>query len=636
MESMSTLNNREKRVVSFFIWDPELERKIDREVKMIDGISKLLNVATTLEQTIECHKALILSQQRMLAFMAEIQRKQQNLLKSDDTNMEAAKSTVVLSDIRLPLIWTGMKAKSGQKRFAVFCLARIGCEIIDTTMKYIDKKSTEIVFTEKLIFNNVPHDFQLHLEVYALNKSLALSSSVKDFANRYSYFSTHGSQKMPKSNSNSSKSSVQPQSKFVLIARKIFNKGSADKMAKVYDLQMERLQENPLMRLPIRPSFISRFTIQPLCYLCSSTYAGILETNNTQYSCTLATGCLNGEEIVGDDASDQHRFSIPITSDTIISTRDNQHSFIIENLGFNREELFVHDVFTLRNWVRALQQQIVDMRAWEPTIEHLPSIMNHSHGSLNSLVKYSIIGTNLTKESMSPTKSRSVVQQKYFQFIHFHIEKIENFKLTDNLSSRDIKRKVAQHLADALAANTTITALNLKRSDISGRETQYLTNMLKTNKTLAILNLRGNSIEDHGAQRLGITLRRSTVLPGLLSILTTLFIFCNEIGDQGAEYIANALTTKMGNTLIRASVFFANIQLSQKTLTTLDLSSNKIEDHGAQCLGNALMINTTLIALRIDSNIKTDRGAHYFANALSHNTVTHDLIHIVGLNLQPL
>ncbi len=53
---------------------------------MIDGISKLLNVVTTLEQTIECHKALILSQQRMLAFMAEIQRKKLNLLQRD--NME--------------------------------------------------------------------------------------------------------------------------------------------------------------------------------------------------------------------------------------------------------------------------------------------------------------------------------------------------------------------------------------------------------------------------------------------------------------------------------------------------------------------------------------------------------------------
>ncbi len=95
--------NGEKRVVSFFIWvcqnlikylhmywfvwnqDPELERKIDCEVKMIDGISKLLNVATTVEQTIECNKALVLSQQRMLAFMGEIRRKQQNLLKNDDT-----------------------------------------------------------------------------------------------------------------------------------------------------------------------------------------------------------------------------------------------------------------------------------------------------------------------------------------------------------------------------------------------------------------------------------------------------------------------------------------------------------------------------------------------------------------------
>jgi hypothetical protein len=66
--------------------DPELQRKIDCEVKMIDGISKLLNVVTTLEQTIECHKALILSQQRMLAFMAEIQRKKLNLLQRD--NME--------------------------------------------------------------------------------------------------------------------------------------------------------------------------------------------------------------------------------------------------------------------------------------------------------------------------------------------------------------------------------------------------------------------------------------------------------------------------------------------------------------------------------------------------------------------
>ena len=77
------------------------------------------------------------------------------------------KATVMLSDIRLPLAWNRMKkAKTGsidhrsicifsfrfseQKKFAVFCLARIGHEIIDTQMKFIDKQSTEILFTDKL------------------------------------------------------------------------------------------------------------------------------------------------------------------------------------------------------------------------------------------------------------------------------------------------------------------------------------------------------------------------------------------------------------------------------------------------------------------------------------------------------
>lgn len=37
-----------------------------------------------------------------------------------------------------------------QKKFAVFCLARIGCEIIDTQLKSIDKQSTEVLFTDNL------------------------------------------------------------------------------------------------------------------------------------------------------------------------------------------------------------------------------------------------------------------------------------------------------------------------------------------------------------------------------------------------------------------------------------------------------------------------------------------------------
>ncbi len=163
--------------------------------------------------------------------------------------------------------------------------------------------------------DNVPHNFQLHLEVYALNKSLAVSTAGKDFANRYSYFSTHGSPKLArKLPQNEQKSSNQQQSKFVLIARTIYTKESVHKLAKNRHLTMERTQENPLMQLPIENSFISRFVIQPLCYTRSATFAGIVEINHVPYSCILSAGFLNGEEIMRYDYSDQRTFSTPITS----------------------------------------------------------------------------------------------------------------------------------------------------------------------------------------------------------------------------------------------------------------------------------------------------------------------------------
>jgi hypothetical protein len=77
---------------------------------------------------------------------------------------------------------------------------------------------------------------------------------------------------------------------------------------------MESTQLNPLMQLPIHTSFIARFIIQPFCYTRLANFAGIVEIYNIKYSCILIAGFLNGEEIMRDDFTDQHRFSIPITS----------------------------------------------------------------------------------------------------------------------------------------------------------------------------------------------------------------------------------------------------------------------------------------------------------------------------------
>lgn len=77
---------------------------------------------------------------------------------------------------------------------------------------------------------------------------------------------------------------------------------------------MEHPNENLLMQLPIENTFTSRFIIQPQCITRPVTFSGIVEMNHVSYSCVLAGGFLNGEEIMRYDYSDERTFSVPITS----------------------------------------------------------------------------------------------------------------------------------------------------------------------------------------------------------------------------------------------------------------------------------------------------------------------------------
>jgi hypothetical protein len=98
------------------------------------------------------------------------------------------------------------------------------------------------------------------------------------------------------------------------MARAILTKESVYKLPKVRYLKIEHPQENTLMQLPICDSFTACIVAQPLCYTRLATFAGMVKIYNVRYSCTLTAGFLNGEEVMRDDYSDQHRFSIPITS----------------------------------------------------------------------------------------------------------------------------------------------------------------------------------------------------------------------------------------------------------------------------------------------------------------------------------
>ncbi|KAF9021859.1 hypothetical protein BGZ52_001384 [Haplosporangium bisporale] len=123
----------------------------------------------------------------------------------------------------------------------------------------------------------------------------------------------------------------------------------------------------------------------------------------------------------------------------------------------------------------------------------------------------------------------------------------------------------------AVAANATLTTLDLLCNAIGSKGAQALAEALMINLTLANLYLQDNPIGDNGAQALSQALKKN-------SSLTTLDLWGNSIGGSGAQALGKALKTN-------------------STLATLDLQFNSIGENGAQALGEALKINSPLTTL---------------------------------------
>lgn len=89
-----------------------------------------------------------------------------------DCNLTAdTKATITLSELRVPLMWRDVdhfKGRGEYRRYAVFCLAKIGSQIYDTQLvSDVDRQMTDLTFDDMIMFNNVGLDFELELEVYS-------------------------------------------------------------------------------------------------------------------------------------------------------------------------------------------------------------------------------------------------------------------------------------------------------------------------------------------------------------------------------------------------------------------------------------------------------------------------------------
>lgn len=147
----------------------------------------------------------------------------------------------------------------------------------------------------------------------------------------------------------------------------------------------------------------------------------------------------------------------------------------------------------------------------------------------------------------------------------------------------------------------SLTSLRLGGNQIGDKGAEHLANVLKTNTSLTSLYLGNNNIGEIGLGYLASALKINTSL-------NSLDIWDNKIGNKGAEYLATVLKI---NT----------------SLTSLTLYNNEINEKGAEYLTDALKTNSSLTFLNLESNKIGEKGAEYLATMLKTN------IYLTSLNI---
>ncbi|XP_068716682.1 NLR family CARD domain-containing protein 3-like isoform X2 [Montipora capricornis] len=197
-----------------------------------------------------------------------------------------------------------------------------------------------------------------------------------------------------------------------------------------------------------------------------------------------------------------------------------------------------------------------------------------------------------------------------------------------NLSWNEIGESGAAALAKAVEVNSTLTKLTLSQNKIGDSGAAALAKAVEVNSTLTKLNLSHNEIGDSGAAALAKAVE-------INSTLTLLNLSWNGIGDSGAASLAKAV--EINSTLTKLNLSDNEIRESgaaalakavevNSTLTKLDLSANKIGDSGVAALAKAVEVNSTLTELYLSNNEIRESGAAALAKAVEVNSTLTELL----------
>ncbi|KAF7490122.1 Rhotekin-2 [Sarcoptes scabiei] len=365
---------------------------------MREGTSKLLAACEHQNQSLEAAKSLLTSDLRLAEFKSELQRRKISLSSTstssrttkNKSNEPLFKAKASVSNIRIPLIWKDtdyFKNRGDHRRFAVFCVLKIGTEIFDTIMVNVDRNFTDICFDDTFHFNNVTPDFNFELLIYSrvLHDDLSMASTHKKLTHKISNSLSRSFGRKMINLKDDFNNETGP--KFYLIARASLNlKDSAD-LIKTYDLiPEEELDKN--LQLPLFGHYCCRLAVQPECLL-KDYHSDILRMHSPEsdmFWAVLSKFRLNlwriKTELQDEPAYLKHTNSkkepdliIPINCQSKVTLSERNIQLV------NKENVFVFESINGQQseWIKCFQKVRQDFQAWEPIAEYNMQLAPLSH-----------------------------------------------------------------------------------------------------------------------------------------------------------------------------------------------------------------------------------------------------------------
>lgn len=415
--------------------DFELQQKIDHEIKMRDGTAKLMAASKHPAQLLEAAKNLLTSNNRMIAYMTELQKRKNDEVMGKNLSVEGnqtpCKAKVGITDIRIPLMWKDsdhFKNKGDHRRYVVFCLLKIGTEIYDTTLiKDVDRSMTDITFEDAIVFQNIPHDFECKLEIYChkLYDDLTIASTPKKIKKKFNDLSSSVGRSVGrrlsglKEDADSISGNMIVGPKYDLMGTGTMRLSDASTSIKTHDLVLETSTES---ELPLFGHFCCRLAVQPNC-LSEETMSGYLHIQASesvqedwgQFWCLLKNLELNCWKNPANMHMVQPDYHIPVTKDTQLCEADpsmmsRPHTFHIITQSYDDKQQYTLSADNggeMQKWWDGLQQHLLDQVIWQKFCENRMEIKPSSQTRLRSSQRKSSDSSSLYGEMIgSPSASK--------------------------------------------------------------------------------------------------------------------------------------------------------------------------------------------------------------------------------------